>query len=167
MKKILTFLVLLTSCKGGVHQEIVLINNSSKNIHYILHGDSIPIKYKINAIRAKNDNEIAEHFKNLRNYSLFDSLEISLGMKIPYLLYPSTFKSIFTSKGIKIFNDKESIQQQINEQYNGRLQILIIDDKDLKVYSNEEIIEKKLYKQFVTLTEKDIIKDTLIFEYKN
>lgn len=166
MKKIL-FILLIVGCKGGVHQEILLLNKSNSSIHCILYSDTTLNISEIESLRPETDITIKEHFKSLANYSKNDSLEIVESLKTKGTIKPNTSKIILASSYVGIFRNKESIKSLIKNHYNGKVHIFILKSEYLNNYSNKEIIEKKLYKQFVTLTEKDIIKDTLIFEYKN
>lgn len=72
---------------------------------------------------------------------------------------------LLSSESVGIFVNAVTIQQIIEDRYNGSLNIFIINEADLIKNSNQEIVNKKLCKHFTTIVAEELKKDTLLVEY--
>mgnify|MGYP006182908353 CR=1 FL=1 len=162
---ILVFFFLLFGCKGEVRQELIVLNKSSYNIFYCVHKDSLPEMSKIKEIRPWTDNEIKSHHRNLKFDTKRDSIENSKSLRTAYLIKKDSQKVVFSSRAVGIFLDKESIQEQIRNEFAGCLYVSVIAEDDLARYSDVKIIENGLLKPFFSLKEKDIKENSMKIIY--
>ncbi len=63
MKKIVIILLFL-SCKGGVHQEVLLSNKTNGDVYFIIHKEHDVTVSDIKQIRPMDDSEILEYYSN-------------------------------------------------------------------------------------------------------
>ena len=166
MKKILILLIFF-SCEGGTFQEIILSNNTENNIYYFLGRNEIS-ESDIKKIRPLKNSEIVKFYKyyKIQFESKKDSIENFEKMKTKYLVKGNDKKTIITSGNVKIFKNKKSIQQIINNEYLGKIKIFIVKESDLDLFSDKEIISKNLFIEFITIEEKDIDKNKIILEFR-
>lgn len=165
IQMILVFIPLLFGCKEGVRQELIVSNKSSNNIFYCIHSDSIPDMSSVKKIRPWTDDEIKKHHRNLKFHTKEDSIENARSLRTTYLIKKGRQKVIFSSRAVEMFLDKESIQEQIRNEYVGCLYVSIIAEDDLVRYSDKEIIENGFYRVFLSLNEDEIKENTMKFIY--
>ncbi|MCH7408063.1 hypothetical protein MM239_01540 [Belliella sp. DSM 111904] len=162
---ILVLLSFLFGCKKEVRQEIILSNKSSVNIFYCVHGDSIPEVSNVEIIRPWTDDKIKNHHRNLKFETKKDSLENVKSLRTAFLIKKDSQKVFFSSRAVGIFLDKESIQEQIRNEYAGCLYVFVIKEDDLASYSDVEILENGLLKLFISLKEFDVKQNRMEFQY--
>lgn len=83
----------------------------------------------------------------------------------PFRIKIDSEKRIFESMSEEIAINVISIQQRINGDYDGKLNIFIVKAKDLNNFSDKKIVEEKLYKKIVSFTEKDTISDSIFVQF--
>lgn len=151
---IVVFAIVFTGCKRRGQQIITLRNLSSENICFLISEKTIlSDPNEIAKVRPMvvEDKEVAN---DIRDYSHRYQIERdSLGI-------------IMTSESAELFVNIVPIQSIINDRYNGRLNIFIINENRLFAHSDEDIIDEKLYKHFKTVTAEQVIGDTLALEYR-
>lgn len=171
MKKWLIGLIVITlatSCRRGIHQTVDLKNSSSESIYYLISKNTVPHTDEIESIRPRS----YESSGSEKNQNPAKNAEDSLmRMRIEQNLYRFRIKSndsatILSSESAEVFVDVVSIQSIIRDRYNGKANVFIIKESDLKKNSDEDILDKKLYAKVISLTEEDITNDILAFEYK-
>ncbi|MFD2036341.1 hypothetical protein ACFSKL_16170 [Belliella marina] len=111
---------------------------------------------RIKEIRPWTDDEIKNHHRNLKFDTKEDSIENAKSLMTAYLIKKDSQKVVFSSRAVGIFLDKESIQEQIKNEYAGCLYVSIIAEDDLARYSDTEIIGNGLLKPIFSLKEKDV-----------
>lgn len=161
------FIFLLVGCHKGDKQIIEIENKSVNNIYFLISKDSI-IKdtNTIKMIRPRTLESFLEQEKRANHVkNKADSLIRLKNYMYQYRIEPNNSKVVLSSESTEIFINTISLKEIIKNQYTNKANIFIIKESDLKLYSDKEIINEKKYEIFLSLTDKDIIKDTLIFKY--
>lgn len=161
------FIFLLVGCRKGIKQIIEIENKSENNIYFLISKDSI-IKDNntIKMIRPRTLASFLEQEKRVNHLeNKADSLIRLKNYMYPYRIEPNNSKIILSSESTEMFINTISIKEIIKNQYNNKANVFIIKERDLNLYSDKEIINEKKYEIFLSLTDKEIIKDTLLFKY--
>lgn len=165
---ILYLMIFICSCRknAGNDQKIYLINKSTEDIYYVLSkDDTIAYTQSIKEIRPKT----SEMKFNENTFVIYESKEDSLIARdndmFPFRIKCGNTKQIFESMSADMIANAISIQQRINIDFNGKLNVFIINANDLKSFSDKKIVKNKLYKKVHTFTEKDIVSDSILIEY--
>ncbi|MCH7396726.1 hypothetical protein MM236_01950 [Belliella sp. DSM 107340] len=106
---------------------------------------------KIKEIRPWSEDEIKSHHRNLKFDTKRDSIENAKSLRTTYLIKKDSQKVVFSSRAVGLFLDKESIQEQIRNEFAGCLYVSVIAEDDLIKYSDVEIIKNGLLKPFFSL----------------
>lgn len=156
------FLLGLVSCKQRNHQIIELKNSSSGNIYFLISKNSTPVSDEIQKIRPISASPISDlKVMSIEN----DSLKVIKKNLYRNLVERDSVGILLSSESVGIFVNAVTIQQIIEDRYNGSLNIFIINEADLIKNSNQEIVNKKLCKHFTTIVAEELKKDTLLVEY--
>lgn len=164
----LFFLVLFSfGCKKGEPQRIEISNKSLQNIYYFVSKNSVLLPNQIQIIRPKSIKSFLEQekkFIHVKNTE--DSLARAKNYIYSFRIEANTSMTIISSESAGTSVNSISLKEVIKRQYNGQANVFLIKESYLNQYSNAEIIKKKLYKRFLTIEDKDISKNVMVFDYK-
>jgi hypothetical protein len=168
-KLVLVLITLIISCKKDVgnYQYIYLTNKSNEEIYYFLSkDDTIRDITLIERIRPDTFDIVSGKRPSIIYEYKEDSIISRENQMFPFRVKRQSTKEIFKSRSLDGIMNAISMKQQINIDYNGKLNVFIVKAKDLNSFSDRNIVKNKLYRKIRTVTENDITSDTLIIDYK-
>jgi hypothetical protein len=156
----LIILVFILACKKGEKQKITLLNESSKNIYFLLSKEKLITNISdISNVLKMNlwqENESQSNNNAKRLNEEFNPKN--------HFIKKGDSAILITSESTGIFLNSITIKSIIKERFNGVLNIYIIAENDLLNHSEHEIIDKKLFKLFKSVTANDINEDETVFK---
>lgn len=152
------------SCEVRKHQAIVLKNLSLKTIYYLV-SDSKELSNPCHIAKIR-----PRYFDYFSGDSDVSDSSDELSESIDHNLYPQRikkgdFRTLISSESNGIFVNSISIQEIIQDRYNGKLHVFVISEENLIKYSDQEIIDKKAYEKVREIRIGDIEGDSLVIEY--
>ena len=166
MIRFLSSLVVLLSiavcCGKNQYQMIKMRNRSLEPVYFLISSNVVPKVYEIARIRPITSSQIDEIKIEHADKEQTESIKHNL---YRYLIEKDSMETLLTSESAGIFVNAISLQDIIRDRYNGKINVFIITESDLKNYSDKEIIDKKLYTRFKALKAEDVKEDMLILEY--